>query len=544
MAYKPTQVVEIPTTETPSFLSDVQPRINRLAGRIPAESNARRVSAVTTSSAATSGDDILVGTPGNDLISALAGNDTVIALAGDDRIFGGPGRDDIVAGGGNDFVDGGIGDDLIFGGAGPSQDFDSGDDTIIGGDGADTLFGQDGNDDISGGNGNDNIDGGFGVDIISGGAGNDTIFSQDGGDTINGDGGADIITSSFGEDLLRGGTGSDRLFAGEGNDQLFGEDGNDQLNADAGDDIASGGNGNDTVFGGQGNDSLTGEAGSDNIIGGDGNDNLSGGNGNDRLTGVDPFVATFGFGRGERDNLSGGGGSDTFVLGADNRVFYDGLGNNDFALINDFTLGQDFIELAANPESTNNVLESGDAGQLLTDAQVIPSGSDTLDSISGTISDGNDVDLYQITLTGGAFSASTVGGSEFDTQLFLFDENGNLVDENDDSNGLQSTLPNSPTTSLDAGIYFLAISSFNNDPVGSPLSGFTGNEFGSSGDYTIALNGVSAAPPENAGTFSVGATPAGFPQGTAISFENDLIGVVSGVAPSQLSLDSGNFVFV
>jgi Ca2+-binding RTX toxin-like protein len=543
------QAVDTSTTQTPSFLSEVQPRIDALEQQIAPQRTGGGISAdastAATSSTPTSGDDILVGTPGNDLISALAGNDTVIALAGDDRIFGGPGRDDIVAGGGNDFADGGIGDDLIFGGIGPNQDFDSGNDTIIGGGGADTLFGQDGNDDISGGDGNDNIDGGFGVDIISGGAGSDTIFSQDGGDTINGDGGADIITSGFGEDNLRGGAGNDRLFAGSDNDQLFGEDGNDQLNADAGDDIASGGNGSDTVFGGQGNDSLNGEAGADSVIGGDGNDSLSGGNGNDRLTGVDPFVAAFGFGRGERDNLSGGGGSDTFVLGGDNRVFYDGQGNNDFAVINDFNLGQDFIELPANPQSTNDVLESGDAGQLLSDAQVISSGTATLSSIAGTISNNNDVDLYQLALPGGGtFSATTVGGADFDTQLFLFNQNGNLVDQNDDSIGtLQSTLPASPSISLDAGIYYLAISSFNNDPLGSPLGGFS-NEGFSSGNYTLFLTGVSAAPPENAGTFSVGATPAGIPQGTAISFENDLIGVVAGVSPSQLSLDSGNFVFV
>jgi Ca2+-binding RTX toxin-like protein len=520
-----------------------------------------------TGSSPTSGDDIILGTPGDDQISALAGNDTVVSLAGDDRVFGGPGRDDIVAGSGNDFVNGGTGDDLIFGGSGQTQDFNSGDDTLNGGAGADTIFGQDGNDTINGNAGNDNIDGGFGFnDNISGGAGNDTIFSQSDNATINGDDGADSINSGFGNDILRGGAGNDRFFAGDGNDQLSGEAGNDQLNADAGDDIANGGSGNDVVFGGQGNDSLTGEAGNDQLLGGGGNDSLSGGNGRDRLIGVDPFIPQFGFGRGERDSLTGGGGSDTFVLGVGTEVFYDDLGNNDFALINDFNLSQDLIELPANPQSSPNVIESGDAGQSLPEAQVIPTGSASLAAIDGTISGENDVDLFQITLTGGAFSASTVGGAEFDTQLFLFDENGTGVLANDQaSNSSQSTLS---ADSLAPGTYFLGLSSYDNDPVsegglifpsgfpednevvgptgpggGSPLSGFTGNGF-SSGDYTIALDGVSAAPPANAGTFSVGASPGGLPSGTGIFFENDLISIVAGVAPSQLSLGGGNFVFV
>jgi Ca2+-binding RTX toxin-like protein len=503
------QVAATTIVQEQSFGTEVDSRVNALRQRTeslvsPASSQTARVQSAAVATP-TAGDDVLLGTPGDDTISALAGNDTVISLAGNDRVFGGPGNDDIIAGAGNDFVDGGAGADLIFGDSDQNPDFGVvGDDTINGGDGNDTVFGGNGSDQLNGGNGADNLNGGFDNDI------------------------------------LRGGAGNDRFFAGEGDDQLFGEAGNDQLNADAGNDSVDGGIGNDVVFGGQGDDSLSGDAGSDQLIGGGGNDSLNGGAGNDRLTGVDPFIPAFGFGNGERDNLTGGGGSDTFVLGTSTEVFYDGRGNNDFALINDFNLSQDFIELPANAPA--RVAESGDAGQLLPDAQVIASGSARLGSIAGTISESNDVDLYQITLTGGGtFSATTVGGANFDTQLFLFDTNGNLVDQNDDSNGtLQSTLPASPSTSLDAGNYFLAISSFNNDPVGSPLTGFSGGG-GSTGDYTISLGGVSSA---NSGTFSLGASPSGLPSGTAISLDNDLIGIVSGVDPSQLSLNGGNFVFV
>ena len=507
------QEAEILSTDSPQSLG-VQ--------RLDAEAFA------VSSSSATQGDDLIVGTQGDDVISALGGNDTVVSLAGNDVVDGGSGIDDVIAGGGNDFVDGGLGNDLIFGDSDINADpvfAPSGDDTLNGGSGTDALFG---------GNGNDNLNGGIG---------NDNLFGQDGNDTLNGEDGTDILNSGAGNDSLRGGSGNDRFFAGDGNDQLFGDSGNDQLNADAGNDIVDGGVGNDTVFGSLGNDIVRGGTGADELVGGAGNDFLNGGNGNDRLIGVDPFIPELGFGFGENDTLTGAAGSDSFVLGAGTEVFYVGGGNSDFALINDFEISQDAIELPANPdEPFITVSETGDAGQLLPDAQVIPSGSATLTSITGAISSSNDVDLFQISLTGGeTFSATTVGGANFDTQLFLFDENGFLVDENDDSSGtLQSTLPASPLTPLDAGTYFLAISSFNNDPVGSPLSGFT-NAGGGTGDYTIALSGVQAAP---SAAFSLGASPDGLPSGTGISFNNDLIGIVQGVASSELSLGSSNFVFV
>lgn len=108
--------------------------------------------------------------------------------------------------------------------------------------------------------------------------------------------------------------------------------------------------------------------------------------------------------------------------------------------------------------------EVGDAGESLGTAQVV-SGSSSLESIAGTLSGFNDAaDLFQIFLTGGqTFSATTVGGANFDTRLFLFDADGFGVYFNDDaaSNTFQSTLPanNSFTPTL-SGIYYLAIAGF------------------------------------------------------------------------------------
>src|SRR5215475_6271066 len=86
--------------------------------------------------------------------------------------------------------------------------------------------------------------------------------------------------------------------------------------------------------------------------------------------------------------------------------------------------------------------EQGDAGRLLSTNQLpLFAGDLTLSAISGTFNSTTDVDLYKIRLTGANFSASTVGGSSLDTQLFLFNSSGIGVLANDDSaGGRQSTI--------------------------------------------------------------------------------------------------------
>jgi hypothetical protein len=130
--------------------------------------------------------------------------------------------------------------------------------------------------------------------------------------------------------------------------------------------------------------------------------------------------------------------------------------------------------------------------------------------------------MYRICLKGGrTFSATTVGGAQFDTQLFLFDRQGIGVYANDDvgSDGgstyiVQSTLPaGHALTPQYRGKYYLAISAYNNDPVsaggrifpnegsftdvvaasgpggGSKITGWS-NEGGAAGVYTIRLTGA------------------------------------------------------
>jgi Ca2+-binding RTX toxin-like protein len=101
------------------------------------------------------------------------------ATSGDDLYFGSAGNDALAAGSGNDQVDAGAGDDYVDGGAGN-----------------DVLFGRDGNDTLSGGDGNDTIDGGAGNDLINTGGGNNLVLFGRGD-------GQDVIQSFYNGDNTR-----------------------------------------------------------------------------------------------------------------------------------------------------------------------------------------------------------------------------------------------------------------------------------------------------------------------------------------------------
>ena len=114
--------------------------------------------------------------------------------------------------------------------------------------------------------------------------------------------------------------------------------------------ILRGTNNPDYISGGRGNDILQGEGGVDWLYGGQDNDVLDGGSGNDKLTGAAYY------GISEMDTLTGGSGRDTFVLGTANTIYYDdrydplvgfdsSRGNFDYALITDFSDGEDTIQL-------------------------------------------------------------------------------------------------------------------------------------------------------------------------------------------------------
>lgn len=174
------------------------------------------------------------------------------------------------------------------------------------------------------------------------------------------------------------------------------------------------------------------------------------------------------------------------------------------------------------------VMEVGDAGDLASSAQFSTSPSD-VSAIRGVLSGYHDADMFAILIENPAiFSATTdaPGTSALDTQLFLFDTDGMGVLANDDiANGNgpynpRSHLPAGSLASLAAGIYYLAISGWDRDPVSiggqiftddqnyagvvtaggpgrfQPLQGWDGNGAlnGGVGEYTIALTGVAAIP--------------------------------------------------
>jgi len=137
------------------------------------------------------------------------------------------------------------------------------------------------------------------------------------------------------------------------------------------------------------------------------------------------------------------------------------------------------LALVATPAGAASATweESGDAAGIPATAQAA-TGSGALTRITGRISHFNDDDMFRLCLTGGGtFSARVVpralSNTFLDPQLFLFDARGRGVYANDDvgvgvelTESLHPLLPAAhPLTPTAAGVYYLAISSYDNDPV-------------------------------------------------------------------------------
>lgn len=114
--------------------------------------------------------------------------------------------------------------------------------------------------------------------------------------------------------------------------------------------------------------------------------------------------------------------------------------------------------------------EPQDTGSLPATAQVVTTPS--LTRIEGFL-DTNDVDMYRLDICDPvSFSASLISNAFFDTQLFLFDAGGKPIWMNDDQPGtaskasiLQANLESPPLALVPAGNYFLAVSSYDQDPL-------------------------------------------------------------------------------
>jgi hypothetical protein len=171
--------------------------------------------------------------------------------------------------------------------------------------------------------------------------------------------------------------------------------------------------------------------------------------------------------------------------------------------------------------------DHGDAGKFPWNAQVIV-GSGVLDEIRGRIVAPNGVDMYLISITDPAgFSANATTNGITDVlenpQLFLFDLDGYGVEANDDRSD-DNVLPRLRAGNADSptvpGLYYLAISGYDNDPKSQgngrlfrnnttgimgpngpggafPIDAWT-NDGSDTGRYRILLNGAAFATPEPA----------------------------------------------
>ena len=175
------------------------------------------------------------------------------------------------------------------------------------------------------------------------------------------------------------------------------------------------------------------------------------------------------------------------------------------------------LSLAVAPAAyADDFVEVGDAGQTPGMASATP-GVNPLTGIVGTFTAGaTHADVYRIFIANPAtFSATTIGGTTVDTQLFLFTTAGLGIVGNDDFGlGVQSGIGagfagGSITGALAAGEYLLAITQFDIDPINAagleiftdafsgaqtPILGrgaFTGfSAGGGTGTYRIALTGA------------------------------------------------------
>ena len=351
----------------------------------------------------TNGANVLYGTAGNDELLGLGGNDRLVASGGNDILNGGDGTDiadyrnldeDITltsrgilnkSGGGQDKL---VEIESIWGntnrvntidassanGTGAGIDVDLSQDmlrvfipslgyrdltiknfsNIIGTDRSSRFVGNYRDNKITGGNSNDYIVGSRGFDTLDGGGGFNTLDYSGLGRAVKILPRGKIDKSGFGTDTVNnfskiiGATNqANSIDASVGADAA-------SLNVNLANNslgINIPGFGSQqfevinfvNVTGSKNNDTIVGGNVDSKLVGGGGNDTVSGGSGNDRITGTNRTAR----GVGEVDSLSGGGGSNKFILGDNRGAYYLGGGSSDYAMINDFNLFSDSIDLGS-----------------------------------------------------------------------------------------------------------------------------------------------------------------------------------------------------
>ena len=203
------------------------------------------------------------------------------------------------------------------------------------------------------------------------------INGTDGNDTLMGTGDFDIINGKDGnDDLTLIGNIGGIINANEGDDTVKGSSGPDILNGDDGNDIVIGRGGDDTLRAGDGTDILTGAR-----LSADQNGALF--MAADE-TGIDLFQLSDG-----QDIVGIGGRSQD---GTQNFIHYDEAGDTDYALVENFVLGEDKLFLGAGDYTVGAV----PAGLPDAEAAVFVRGTELVavirldDDVTGTFDLGND----------------------------------------------------------------------------------------------------------------------------------------------------------
>lgn len=351
----------------------------------------------------TAGNDQIVGSSRNEVLYGFAGDDNLYGGAGDDRLLGGTGADTMAGGAGDDYFEVDDQDDVVIEGANEGRDAVFARMSYILGDNVEVLY-------LDGENGtgnalNNEIYGSYEDNVLLGLAGDDLFEGAEGDDLLDGGDGFDLATYWYSQSsytIVRSVDGTVTVTAldEEGTDTLLNIeqlgfwDENDEalVYVNVTDLPLQGTEQADTLVGSEGNDILIGGGGADIMIGGDGDDtydvddsddeiyeqanegydtvyssdtyvlrsnvekliqvgsaNLGIGNGlSNVLIGNDSGNTLYGLDGDDRiaagdgdDLLFGGNGSDVFV-------FNTTLGNGNVDTIDDFDVGADQIELAAD----------------------------------------------------------------------------------------------------------------------------------------------------------------------------------------------------
>jgi len=391
------------------------------------------------------GDDSLYGSTAADSLDGGDGDDLFVAFAGDDTLSGGTGVDELrqtedadqvltdtqVTGQGSDLLStieravltGGFGDNTL-----DAQAFTLGSVTLEGLGGNDSLYGSTGGDSLDGGDGDDLFVALAGDDTLSGGTGVDELRQTEDADQVLTDTqvtgqGSDLL-SSIERAVLTGGSGDNTLDAQAftlgsvtleglgGDDSLYGSTAADSLDGGDGDDLFVAFAGDDTLSGGTGVDELRQTEDADQVL----TDTQVTGQGSDLLSSIERAVLTGGFGDNTLD-------AQAFTLGS---VTLEGLGGNDSlygSTSGDSLDGGDgddlFVALAGDDTlsggtGVDELRQTEDADQVLTDTQVTGQGSDVLSSIEKAVITGGDSDnsLDALGFDSGTVTLAGAGGND------------------------------------------------------------------------------------------------------------------------------------